>query len=404
MTETEARPETFPLDNTDPALFGHLFETLNKMRDTCPVAWSPAFGGFWALNKYDDIVTASRDWEHFTVTEGIMIPPTGASMKVIPAELDPPRHTKFRKLVLPYFTEPALQKWIPGIENIIDEAFKPILGKGRADLVTDVAHPVPVLAISLILGMLGEDWRRIRSLAAAFLAATGQPELARQRARELEDYLEQQIDKRRGRPVEDLLGAIVNAEIADDDPVTPAEMLGLVQLMVVAGHETTVNGIATLTYRLICEPGLRDRLVADRTLIGSVIDETLRLHPPVWNMARTVAAETEMRGSQMCPGEKVMLVYGAANRDPDRFEDPDTFDPERPNNQHLTFGSGRHRCVGEPLARLELRLALEYILDNMPDVELDGEPVWGGGTNQHGLRHLPVRFTPSAATRTEGVA
>ncbi len=394
MTETEARSATFPLDNTDPELLGHLFETLNEMRDTCPVAWSPSFGGFWALTKYDDIVRASKEWQQFSVADGIMIPPTGASMKVIPAELDPPRHTKFRKMILPYFTEPALQKWIPGIKNIIDDAFAPVLGTGRADLVVDVARPVPVLAISLILGMLGEDWRQIRTLAEEFLAATGRPELARAKAHELEAYLEQQIIKRRGQPVDDILGAIVNAEITDDEPVTPAEILGLVQLTVVAGHETTVNAIATLTYRLTIEPGLRDRLVADRSLVDSVIDETLRLHPPVWNMGRTIAEDTEVRGTQMCPGEKVMLVYGAANRDPDRFPDPDTFVPDRPNNQHLTFGSGRHRCVGEPLAKIELRLALEYILDNMPDVELDGEPVWGGGTNQHGLRSLPVKFTP----------
>jgi cytochrome P450 len=114
-------------------------------------------------------------------------------------------------------------------------------------------------------------------------------------------------------------------------------------------------------------------------------------------MGRTVAAETDVRGSRLCPGEKVMLAYGAANRDPDRFPDPETFDADRASNQHLTFGSGRHRCVGEPLAKIELRLALNYILDTIPDVELDGEPVWGGGTNQHGLRSLPVRFTAQEA-------
>ncbi|WP_375476539.1 cytochrome P450 [uncultured Jatrophihabitans sp.] len=398
MTELDERPETFPLDNTDPALFTHLFDTLNQMRDQCPVAWSPSFGGFWALSKYDDVVKAAGDWQHFTTTQGIMVPPTGASMKVIPAELDPPRHTKFRKLLLPYFTERALQRWVPGIEKIIDDAFAPVLPAGRADLVTDVAHPVPVLAISLILGMLDADWRRIRELAANFLAATGKPELARQRARELEAYLEEQITRRRGAPATDVLGELVNAELpADEEPITAAEFLGMVQLMVVAGHETTVNGMATMTYRLISEPGLKERLLADRSLTDAMIDETLRLHPPVWNMGRTIATDTEVRGTAMCPGEKVMLVYGAANRDPDRFPDPERFDIGRASNQHLTFGSGRHRCVGEPLAKLELRLTLDYVLDKIPDVELDGEPVWGGGTNQHGLRSLPVRFTPRAA-------
>lgn len=393
MTEASTRPE-YEFDNTKPELLGHLFETLSDMREKCPVAWSPALGGFWTLTKYDDLVKAAMDHQHFTVTEGIMIPPTGASVKVIPAELDPPRHTKFRKLVLPHFTEPALQKWLPGIRTIIEGAFAPVLPVGRADLVADIAHPVPVLVISEILGMLGEDWRRIRNLAAAFLQATGNPQLAREKARDLEAYLQEQIDLRRGQPVEDILGSIVNSEIPGDEPVTSDELLGLVQLMVVAGHETTVNGIATMIYEVVTVPGLRDRLLADRSLIPSVIDESLRLHPPVWNMGRTVAAPAEVREVPMCPGEKVMLAYGAGNRDPERFADPDVFNPDRPSNQHLAFGSGRHRCVGEPLAKIELRLTLEYILDVLPDVELDGDPVWGGGTNQHGLHSLPIKFTP----------
>jgi cytochrome P450 len=111
-------------------------------------------------------------------------------------------------------------------------------------------------------------------------------------------------------------------------------------------------------------------------------------------MGRTVAADTAVRGAQMCAGDKVMLVWGAANRDPERFPEPDRFIVPRQTNQHLTFGSGRHRCLGEPLANIELSAALEYIVDAIPDVELDGDPVWGGGTNQHGIRSLPVRFSP----------
>ena len=393
MTSAPERP-SYLLDNTDAALFPHLFETLNEMRDTCPVAWSEAGGGFWALTKYDDVNYAAKTHEVYSVAQGIMIPPTGATMRVIPAELDPPRHTKFRKLTLPYFTEPALQKWIPGIRDITQDAFAKVMPDGTADLVNDIALPVPVLAISLILGLEPDKWRRIRDLASAFLAAVGHDKTqARARAVELESFLEEQIDARRGKEPTDILGRLVNATI-DDEPIDPREVLGLVQLLVVAGHETTVNGLATTTYRIISEPGLRERLLADRSLIPAVIDEALRLHPPVWNMARTVVQETEVRGERLCPGEKVMLTYGAANRDPDRFDEPEEFRVPRENNQHLTFGSGRHRCIGEPLAKIELTLGIEALLDNMPDVELAGEPVWGGGTNQHGLHSLPVRFTP----------
>jgi len=395
MTERTSRPESVAFDNTDPELVDHLYPRLAQVRSRCPVAWSDASDGFWMLTKYDDIVQASRDWQTFTVTKGIMIPATGASMPVIPAELDPPRHTKLRKLVLPNFTDKALQPWVPGLQKIIAEAFAPLLPLGRADVVVDIARPVPVLAICLILG-IDRDWRQIRQLAEGFLAATGKQE-ARDRAAELEAMLEEEIEARRGQPVRDLLGSYVNAEI-DGETIPPRELLGLVQLVVVAGHETTVNGMGMLMYRLCAEPGLRERVLADRTLVDKVIDETLRLHPPVWNMGRTVREETTMRGSRLCPGEKVMLVYGAANRDPDKFEDPDAFDIDRDGiTQHLTFGSGRHRCIGEALARLELRLTLNHILDTIPDVELDGEPVFGGGTNQYGPRSLPVRFRPAGS-------
>jgi cytochrome P450 len=395
MTERASRPEPVAFDNTDPDLIGQLYPRLAQVQAKCPVAWSDASDGFWMLTKYDDIVEASRDWQTFTVTKGIMIPATGASMPVIPAELDPPRHTKLRKLVLPNFTDKALQPWVPGLQKIIADAFEPLLPLGQADVVVDIARPVPVLAICMILG-IDRDWRQIRQLAEDFLAATGKQE-ARAKAAELEAMLEHEIEIRRGQPVRDLLGSYVNAEI-DGETIPPRELLGLVQLVVVAGHETTVNGIGMLMYRLCAESGLRERVLADRTLVDKVIDEMLRLHPPVWNMGRTVREETTMRGSQLCPGEKVMLVYGAANRDPDKFEDPEAFNIDRAGiTQHLTFGSGRHRCIGEVLARLELRLTLNYVLDTIPDVALNGEPVFGGGTNQYGPRSLPVKFTPAGS-------
>jgi cytochrome P450 len=140
---------------------------------------------------------------------------------------------------------------------------------------------------------------------------------------------------------------------------------------------------------------LRQRVLADRSLADKVIDEKLRLHPPVWNMARTVREETTVRDPALRPGEKVMLVYRGANRDPDKFKNPGTVDIDRAGTmQHLTFGSGRHRCIGEALAELELRLTLNHVLDTVPDIELNGEPVFGGGANQYGPRSLPVRFTP----------
>lgn len=393
MTDTFDRPETYALDNTDPSLGARLVPTLNDLRETCPVAWSPYSEGFWILSKYEDVVAAARDHQHFTVTGGILIPPTGSKVPLLPAELDPPRHTQLRKLVMKHFTEPALQQWIPEIRQIIADAFAPLLSVGRADLIRDIAHKVPVSIISLVLGTWDDNKEQLQELSAAFLAAPKDPEIGRKNALRLQEHLQTAIDARRGSPPEDILGQIVHATV-DGEPLTDTEVLGLTQLLHLAGHDTTMNAIGTIVHRIIVEPGLRERLLADRSLMEPVIDEALRLHGPVWNMARTVAEEIEVRGSRMCPGEKVMLAYGAANRDPEIFVDPEAFVVNREPNRHLAFGSGRHRCLGEALARIELTLTMEHIFDTIPDIELDGEVVWGPARNAHGIASLPVRFTP----------
>ncbi|CAM5728817.1 cytochrome P450 [Streptomyces hirsutus] len=317
MTDDRRQRHLVDLDNRKPELADELFGTLADMQARCPVAWSEASGGFWALLKHADIVTASADWETFTVTEGIMIPPTGKSMPVIPAELDPPRHGAFRKLVLPHFTPKALGLWEADIRRIVADGFAPLAEQGRADLVTEFARPVPVLVICRILG-IRSDWERIHSLGEEFMEAfadTDHPERGRAAAQRLEAFLAEEIAARRGRPAEDLLGQLVNAEI-EGETLSDVEALGLVQLLVVAGHGTTVDGIGTMSYRLLTEPGVRDRLLADRSLVPKMIEECLRLHPPVWNMARTVRRETILRDAELCPGEKVMLAFGRRTTTP----------------------------------------------------------------------------------------
>jgi cytochrome P450 len=398
MTQAQAGKEAFTvdLDPTSPELPAKVFETLADVQAKCPVAWSESAQGFWALTKYDDVTEAAQDWETFTSAEGIMIPPTGASMRVIPAEVDPPRHSALRKLALRHFRVKAIEQWEPAVREIVANAFEPFLARGHADLVQEVARPVPVLVICHVLG-IRRDWELISRLADDFMAAglySEDVDARRRAAKALEDFLEEEIEARRGKPVVDMLGEFVNAEV-DGEPLPPEEALGLVQLTVVAGHETTVNAIGSIVYRIVSEPGLRDRLLADRSILPQVIDEGLRLHPPVWSMARTVRRETTRRGAELCPGEKVMLAFGAANRDPEKFENPNEFDIDRPGlTQHLTFGVGRHRCLGEALAKRELQVVLEYILDTIPDLEIDGEAVWGGHQNTHGTRSLPIKFSP----------
>jgi cytochrome P450 len=384
---------TVKVDNTDPAMTPRLFETLAEVQSNCPVAWSDAAGGFWMLTKHADIAAVSNDWETFTVTEGITIPETGKSVQLIPAELDPPEHSAYRKFILPSFTPKGLARWRPQLEQIVEESFTGLVRTGEGDVVREVARRVPVLAICLLLG-IKKDWSHIQRLGEAFLVTTSDTanrSSAIEAAAELERILKEEIADRRANPGDDLLSQFLQAEVLGK-PLDDRQALGLCVLLIIAGHGTTSDGIGTLLLRVMTEPGLRERLLADPSTAPRVIDESLRADPPVWNMARTVKADTQVRGARMCPGEKVMLAYAAANRDPEKFDHPDVFDIDRPGlSQHQAFGTGRHRCIGEGLARLELQLVLDYMLTHVPDLQVAGEVRWAHTMNSHGLSALPVR-------------
>jgi len=386
-------------DFADPALRASLHERLTRLRAECPVGWSERYGGFWLLTRYADVQDAARDHQRYTTTRGIMIPPTGASMPVIPAELDPPEHTPYRKLALPYFTAPAIARLEPEIREIVRRCIRAFAPDGHTDLVQSVAEVVPPLVIGAALGLDPADCRDIRELAGNFLSSAKVGLEAKIRAaKELEAWLEERIAERRERPTGDTLSGLINATV-DGAPIPPMVALGMVQLMVVAGHETTVHGIGSMLFRVAAEPGLRERLLADPNLLKPTVHESLRIDPPIMHMARTSVGDHERDGAELRDGDKVMLNYAAANRDPAKFEHPAEFDIDRPGNQHLSFGTGRHRCIGEHLAITEMLIVLEEVLATIPDYEITGERDitkigWRGGSNTLGPERLEVTFTP----------
>jgi cytochrome P450 len=387
-------------DFADPDLRNGLHQRLAEIRSECPVGWSELYGGFWLLSQYDDVQQAARDFERYTTREGIMIPPTGASMKVIPAELDPPEHTPYRKLTLPYFTARAVGELEPEIRTIVECVVAAFAQKGSAELIADLAESVPPLVIGLAVGLDEHDWPVIRKLANDFLSSAKVGIEAKMKAaRALEDWIEGRIQDRRQNPRDDTLSKLVNAEI-DGAQIPPHIALGMIQLMVVAGHETTVHGIGSLLYRVLAEPGLKERLQADPSLMRQTVHESLRLDPPIMHMARAAVVDHTLRDADLRGGEKVMLNYGAANRDPERFPEPDRFDVDRESNQHLAFGTGRHRCIGEHLAVTEMLVVLEEVLSTLPDIRLAMDPAdmnWRGGANTLGPERLDVEFTPVRA-------
>lgn len=433
MTETPTRPTPTGFDHGDPEVIPHLHETLAEMRSRCPVGWSENYGGFWTLTRYDDVVTAARDHTVFTVSEGIAIPPTGGSIRLAPAEYDPPEHTAYRKIEMPFFTLTAVAAADEMIRGCVRECFDRFTADGEADLVSALADPIPPMVLARYLGLDPARSDEMRRLMSEFLSSARVSQAEKiVAAQALERFVNNQVDQRLGgsgtdtptstshtgdgvrtpravcdaplgyakSPGEaDTLCRIVNTT-RDGERLSRAVVVGMVRLMISAGHETTVHGIGTLCYRVLTEPGVRERLLADPSLRKAAVLEAMRLDPPVMHMARTVVDDHELRGQQLRKGDKVMVCYGAANRDPDKFDDPNTFDLERgsrPNTAaHVTFGSGRHRCLGEHLAVAELSAVLDELLERIPDATIapDAEIRWTGGGITRGVESLPVVFEP----------
>lgn len=413
-TSRADRPEPTGFDHGDPEVIPHLHQTLAELRRECPVGWSDNYGGFWTFTRYDDVVRAARDHTHYTVTEGITIPPTGGTIRLAPAMYDPPEHAGYRKIEMPFFSLTAVQAVEDMIRGCVRECFDRFLGDGSersprssrggsrtgsADLVAEVADPVPPLVLARYLGLDSSYSEEMRRLMVDFLssARTSQAEKI-VAARALEEFVIEQVQARVGGSGTDTLSRIVNTRTDDGEPLDPVVVVGMVRLMISAGHETTVHGIGSLCYRVLTEPGVRERLLAQPELRKAAVLEAMRMDPPVMHMARTVVDDHELEGQRLRKGDKVMVCYGAANRDPAKFAEPDRFDLDRGLAAHVTFGSGRHRCLGEHLAVIELGCVLDELLERIPDVALpDGfDVVWTGGGLTRGVKSLPVTFTPES--------
>jgi cytochrome P450 len=388
------KEDPIDFDTSDPSLGADLFGSLNALREKRPVAWSTAHNGFWVLTKYEDVAKASVDSDSFTTSKGIMIPPNVKSVPALPAEADPPRHTQMRRALMPFFNSEFVNALIPQINTIVSDAVADIAPLGQADLVSALGLKIPPLVLAAMLGLPPDEAENIHTLTSDLLGAVGRDmEAAMAAAQALEGWVHDQVDQRLGVTPHDTLGEIVNASLDPQNPLSRNEIAGLVHLMIIAGHETTTNGISAMLYRYMTVEGLRERVQADPGLIEAVVEESLRLDPPIYNFARTARRDTQLGDTEICSGEWVMLLYGAANRDPDRFPDPDSFIVPRASNQHLSFGWGRHRCLGAPLARYELRAVMAEVLATIPDIEITGEPTSKCGSVTQGFATLPVTFT-----------
>jgi cytochrome P450 len=382
-------------DHIDAALPPHLNEVFASMRERCPVVYSGKHGGFWAVLSHGAMREAAGDPDRYGSADGIAIPEVVGGMRLPPVECDPPAHGQFRRILQRHFTRQAMARYEPVLRELTRKRIAELAAQPGADLVPGLAGYLPPVAIALILGMPPQDGTRFVSwLTRLFATAVTGDEVAnRQVVAEFVGYLDEQLARQQASGADTVMTAVAAGSI-DGRALTQDERLGMILLTVLAGHETAINGIGTMLYYLATVEGLRERLVADGALVPRMVEECLRLEAPVIGVARTARADTELAGQPIPAGGRVLLVVNAANRDPEVFDRPEDFDCDRDHSSHLAFGYGIHRCAGEHLARLEMRVVAEEVLHLVPGYRLaDGyRPQWIAGRMTRGLATLPVVF------------
>jgi len=391
---------TTDFDLFDPRFIADPYPVYRDLRERCPVAHTERGKSTFMPTTYEDVAQVAHDTEHFSSRDvGVVSAANGSFLVAPPITSDPPFHTDARRLLLPAFSPKAVEQLRPTTVAMADQLIDAIEGTGRADAAADYAQHLPPRVIALMLGIPTEEEDRFTDWAVRILQiGPTDPEVGRLATREVLDYFRGQVERRANEPGDDLVSHLLACRL-DGAPLSEKHVLGTCFLLLVAGIDTTWSSIGSSLWHLATHPEDRARLVADPALIPTAIEEFLRAYGPV-TMAREVIGETEIGGRTVCPGEKVLLTFPAANRDPDRFADPDEVMIDRQQNRHIAFGVGIHRCLGSNLARMELQVAIERWLDRIPDFELapGAEVTWTGG-QVRGPRTVPVVFPRTGTGR-----
>jgi cytochrome P450 len=402
-TETESAMGEVPFNPMDPDFIADPYPTYRRLRAEEPVHHNPL--GFWVLTRYDDVMATLRDARavkepiaaFVAARYGAPVPAVGLSM----LDRDPPDHTRLRGLVSKAFTPKIVEQLRPDVQAIVDALLDRVEGAGSMDLIEQFAYPIPVTVICRMLGVPVEDHERFkqwsldiaRGLDAIMLppdSEVARRSLASRHA--IADYFRELIAARRARPRADLLSSLIAAEEAGDR-LSEQELLATCILLLIAGHETTVNLIGNGTLALLRHPDQLKLLREQPGRIVGAVEELLRFDGPVQRTARIPGEDITIRGRTIPKGDLVMPFIGAADRDPAQFADPDRLDITRTDNRHVAFGLGIHFCLGAPLARVEGQIAINTLLRRRPRLALATErPVFRPSVTLRGLQSLPVSF------------
>jgi cytochrome P450 len=381
-----------------------------QLRSTEPVhrVTAPDGRGMWLVTRYEDVLAVFKD-ERFVkdfrnaLTEEQLagLPPIPEALRPLTRNMldtDPPDHARLRALVQKAFTPRLIERMRPRIQSIADELLDAVEGRGEMDLIDDYAFPLPIIVIAELLGVPAADRNKFREWSDIAVSGDMTQEYVERMLPAMEafvGYLRVMFEEKRENPGENLFSKLVGAEEAGDT-LTEDELLAMAFLLLVAGHETTVNLIGNGILALLTHPDQLERLRSDPSLIKNAIEELLRYDGPIETSTERFAREDVRLGDKLIPrGEMVLVVIAAADRDPARFDDPDALDITREDNRHLAFGKGIHHCLGAPLARMEGQIAISTLLRRMPNLRLKEHPEtlrWRPGLILRGLHALPVEF------------
>jgi cholest-4-en-3-one 26-monooxygenase len=407
----QGTPDVTPVDLSDSRSFvdevPHAW--LAHLRHYDPVHWQEESGGpgYWAVTKYHDCVTVNREFARFSSAARGTMPfelsdDAIAQQGLMMLNMDPPLHTRYRRLVNKGFTPRMVRDLEASVHEATDAIIDRVSPAGQADFVTDLSAELPLVVIAELLGVPPDDRRKMFDWSNRMVGSEDpeyqlQADMATNAAMELYAYASELFGKKQMDPHTDLMSVLTTVEV-DGERLSSMELELFFLLLTVAGNETTRNLTSGAMHAFFEHPGQWERLRNDRSLLPQAVEEMLRFVTPVMNFRRTAMSDTELSGTKIRQGDKVVFYHSSANRDEDVFENPGSFDVGRDPNPHIAFGGGGpHFCLGANLARMEIRIMFEHLLDRLPDIHQAGDAERLQSQFINGVKHLPVAFTPTTS-------
>ena len=390
----------------DPQVLANPYPLYHRLRTNDPVHWDP-FLHAWVVTRYADVITVFQKFSANRTPTPEQLSALGLSSLTPLAQvmvrqmlfLDNPAHARVRGLASRAFTPRRVEVLRSHIEEITENLLDAVQAKGQMDIIADLAYPLPAIVTAEMLGVPTKDWRQLTAWSGDFAQVLGNfqhnPDFATRALRSLEEmllYFQDAVREQKQHPRDGLINALMTAEI-DGDRLSEDEVVANTIVTMVGGQETTTNLIGNGMLSLLRHPDQLEKLKADLSLIPSAVEELLRFESPSQHTARLAPEDVMLAGKLIRKRQAVMAVMGAANRDPERFPDPDTLDICRQDNRHVAFAWASHFCFGAPLARIEGQIAFSALLRRMPNIQLQPAPiVWRENLGLRGLKALPVSF------------